>query len=208
MKLIRTLLLFALGYVCTAPVRAESGAKQLPIDIVQRVCDKYAGKPAFVRKGEVMNIDCPYVDRLGKISEKTLVQVYREILLAAETIEGLRLSRKLPTDLFCGKFDERRQGPERAIECTSTLAGEVVPFKFISDEHGKLLRFETVFDFRKIYRSTLERAVSRGDISKFYASYVDLQTDLLVEKLRHTAQDHDIVAVNDGVVRLVVLAIR
>lgn len=192
-------------WFCTASTFADYQPKRLPMPVVQSICAKYEGAPAFRRNGELAKIDCPYVDRLGEINKPTLMESYHRILENAKTLSELRTFGGLPSDLSCGEFKERQQGTERVVDCSSMLAEQSVPFVFVADARGRLLRVETTFNFEHIYRLAMERAVRRGSVSEFYEPYVNLHVDLLVEKLRLTSSEGDEVTLKDGGIVAVVV---
>lgn len=173
--------------------------------VVQRVCAKYEGQPAFVRKDGPVSIDCPYVSRLASFDGESPIELYRRILGNARNLAGLRASREIPTDVSCGQFVERHVGAERIVECTAELPGEVTTLRFFADARGELTRFETAATYSKIYRAAMERAISRGSISRYYEAYIDVMTELFVERLRFTASVRDKVTFKDGVVTMVVV---
>jgi hypothetical protein len=172
--------------------------------VVQRICKKYEGQTAFVRKDGPVSIDCPYVDRLSAIDNDTVMELYRRVLTNARTLSGLRTSRDLPSDMSCGEFTEHVVGSGRMVECGAQLFGMDASLRFFADADGRLIRCETSSSYRNIVRAAMERAVSRGSISSFYDAYVDLTADIFVEKLRFTAGKRDQVDFKDGILSLVV----
>jgi hypothetical protein len=203
-KTVAWLPLIALGFFASTASVSHSAERQLPAAVVQRICAKYEGQPAFVRKDGLVTIDCPYVSRLATFDKESPIELYRRILGAAGNLAGLRASREIPTDVTCGKFVERPVGAERVVECTSDLPGEVVTLRFFANARGELTRFETAATYSKVYRAAMERAISRGSVLRYYDSYVNVMTDLFVEKLRFTASDRDKVTFKDDVVTIVV----
>ena len=194
------------GVLFATTTYGQPVVRQLPAPIVESLCAKYKGVPAFVRGGEVIRIDCAYVTTLARIDAPTLAENYRQIIGSAVTLDGLRTSSALPPDQTCGSFSEQRIGQERMIECHSLLGGQDVAFRFYADAAGQLTRVETSFNYYTIYRTTLGQAVTRGSISKFFDAYVELQTDLQIAKLRYTAAAHDRVVDRDGAISVVVSA--
>ncbi len=146
-------MIFAVLFVTTT--YGQPVARQLPAPIVESLCVKYKGVPAFIRGGAVIRIDCAYVATLARIDAPTLVENYRQIF---------------------------------------------------ADAAGQLTGVATLLNFNTIYRATLDQAVSRGSISKFFDAYVDLQTDLQIAKLRYTAAANDRVVDRDGTISVVVSA--
>lgn len=94
------------GMLFVTATYGQPVARQLPTPIVESLCAKFKVDPAFVRGGELIRIDCPYVEKLARFDVPTLVENYRQILGSAVTLEGLRTSRSLPPDLACGSFTD------------------------------------------------------------------------------------------------------
>jgi len=130
----------------------------------------------------------------------------RRILTNAKTLSGLRVSRDVPTDMSCGDKPEHKVGEERMVECSAQLIGHDAALRFYADSQGRLVRCETSTRYRDVVEAAMQRAVSRGSISRFYDAYVDLTADILVEKLRFTAGPRDKVEFKAGVLSLVVWA--
>jgi hypothetical protein len=97
------LVIFGVLFVTTS--YGQPVARQLPAPIVESLCAKYKGAPAFVRGGELIRIDCAYVTKLARIDVPTLVENYRQIIGSAATLDGLRTSSALPPDLTLLQHD-------------------------------------------------------------------------------------------------------
>jgi hypothetical protein len=191
---------------CSAFTFGKEPARELPTVIVRDLCQAYEGKPAFDSKGETTQIDCDWIRRLSIINQPTLVESYREILDKADTLADLR-NAKFPPDIDCGRFEIQTVGDNRAVVCQAD-PGDNVPYVFLADSGDRILRMETVLDYKSIYRDAMRRSVVRGKISKFYEAYVDLNTDLIIAKLRYTASPLDSVTVENGRVSIVMSASR
>src|ERR1700693_6329394 len=72
--------LLTFGMLSVTATYGQPVARQLPTPIVESLCAKYKGAPAFFRGGEVIRIDRPYVEKLARIDVPTLVENYRQII--------------------------------------------------------------------------------------------------------------------------------
>lgn len=186
---------------------AQQFTTHLSDSTIDSLCAKYKNKPGFVKKGREVKLTCNFIARGAKQEEESILLLYRYILSSAQTISGLHDAYKagvLPQDLSCGEFKEQSVPGGRILACESDL-GEVVPFVFHADKQGTLQYIDIKLRFKSLYRSTLERAIKRGTISKFYEPYLDLQTDFFVERLRATAGTGDTVAVNGDEINIRVI---
>jgi hypothetical protein len=189
------LMAFAAGS-SIATAKAKDPPRQLPEVIIRDICAAYDGKPAFDSKDETTTINCNWIRDLSIIPQATPIEVYRDILDHAVMLADLR-NAKLPSDIDCGNFDVQRVAANLSVVCRSDL-GEKVPLVFLADESGKIQRMETVIDYKSVYREALRRSIKRGSISRFYEPYVDLNTDLILAKLRFTASPLDSVRLENG----------
>lgn len=161
----------------------------LPRAVIDALCSRYDGKPAFERNGDVTKLSCAMVERLAQVGGTKVIPVYRAILGAARTLEGLR-TVTLPRDLECGTFADVRVGDARHVRCTSEL-GQTVPFTFIASGDGTLRGVEIVYDHAAIYRIAMQRAVHRGALSAYFEPYVALQSDIQHAELETAREDGD-----------------
>jgi hypothetical protein len=190
---------------CVCSSQAQNEVRRLPFLSSHRICKKYEGQPAFDVDGGTTRINCPWVVKLSVLDNQTLIERFRRVLDEAPKLTDLR-AVNLPPGVDCGRFEERVTADLRTINCRADL-GETVPHLFVADSSGRILRMEISVNYKNIYRAALSKAIARGSISKFYEPYVDLQTDLMVEKLRFIASSLDTVSV-DGEQLSVVLSVR
>ena len=142
-------------------------------------------------------IDCAIVHRLVARQGQGIVQRMQRVLFDAQTLAGLRTTR-LPTDLSCGQFDERAQGEERAVHCSTPMGDKSMQFDFIGDRGGHLLRAEMELRYRSVMVDTLDDAVRRGVITKYHPAWLDLMVAINVAYCRYQAGSRDTVVAFDG----------
>jgi hypothetical protein len=188
----------------SAPVLGEGTARELPGAIVHDLCQKYDGKAAFVSNDETTRIDCDWIRKLSTINKPTVIEAFRDVLNKANTLADLR-NVKFPSDIDCGRFDIQTVGDNRAVVCEGEL-GDKVPYVFLADSSDTIMRMETVLDYKSIYRAAMRRSMVKERISRFYDAYVDLNTDLIIAKLRYTASPLDSVTVENGRISIVMAA--
>ena len=202
---ILALILLAALSACGPRVWARE-SRQLPTLIVRDLCAKFDGKPAFDSKGQRTTIDCDLVQKVSIISRPTLIETYRQILDQAATLAELRSANVSP-DLDCGHFEVQDVTGNHVIVCRSDL-GEMVPSVFVADSSDRILRLETVLDYRAIFREAMHRSVVRGRISAYFEPYIELNTDVMIAKLRFTASPLDSVTIENGKISIVMKASR
>ena len=203
----RALLLAALALGTTAQAQPNAN-RQLPFPTIQALCDKFKDQPAFERQGEVTRISCPTVYRFGEIDRETLVEIYRRLMTGAGSLDKLRTLPNLPEDLVCPPGATQRGNAELLLDCRSQLGTENTAFRFYANAQGMLTRLETSLNFAKVYRAGMQRAQQRGSVSRFHEAYVQLQTELMFEKLKFTAAPQDSVTLKDGTISLVLRLAR
>lgn len=203
--MIKRLLLLVLATL-VIPSLAQDGARRLPFQTTQEICKRYEGQPAFDREGQTVRINCPWVDKMSVLENRTPIELYRSILDQASRLSDLR-SVPLPPDMDCGGFKEQSAGGERKVVCRADL-GDTVEYVFVGDSRGDILRMESSLNYKNIYRGALRKSIARGSITRFYEPYVDLQTDLIVEKMKFTATPLDSVRLQGETVSFVVAARR
>jgi hypothetical protein len=184
--------------------QARDDVRRLSSQTSRDICKRYEGLPAFDAAGETVRITCPWVETMSILDTPTPIEIYRLVLDQAPQLSDLR-SAKLPRDTDCGRFEEIAVADLRKVVCHADL-GEIVSYVFIADSHGKILRMESSVNYKNIYRIALRKAIARGKLTKFYEPYLDLNTDVMVAKMRSTATSLDIIDVDEGTISFVLAA--
>jgi hypothetical protein len=180
----------------------QASQRAIPAAIVQGLCEKYEGQPLFIAHGDTVQGNCPYIQTMAVIDKPTIIEAYRVILASSRNLAGLRT--RVTSDTRCGAFEARKVKDELLVHCTTNLGAGLYPMDFYATAQGDLVRLETNVDYRKVYRAALDRALERGSISKYYDAYIDLQFDLMVNKLNATARPNDRVAVEGSIINVLV----
>jgi hypothetical protein len=182
--------------------RREAPGSPLPRAVVESLCEKYEGKPAFVAHGTLQTLNCAFITQRAVVPKTSLLPEYRAILRAARTLSGLRTTT-LPTDLACGAFEEHATGDTRTITCSTDL-GDGMRFDFVARRDGSLTGVRVEFDYKSMYRKGMESSKKRGKIAEYYEPWIELYTDLQIATLNVTRRENDRVDVDGDTITVFV----